>query len=470
MTTRSVKHEPETPRHIDSMPRPWMSKRQLSTAVANVTRRWTPSDGGGFSDGECKCYSELDGQNNCLTDTTPQCICISLYLGEPGSRHEEILADYPKWDSDMVLHSQRDRDALRAAYADRHNLVLDSTVPCLAPHIVVTPPEQNSQDYYTPWLNATGPQWKSHLMVAIPPNAMDHTLTYFPHQSQGNEQPFVHTAKTVFCLSKFKTFIVSLMRERVVMNNIVNVLQKHCLKAAALAASEIARRFLSCEQYVCPPEKPFHWVDPAEPFLQRRNQFRGTIVIESPTPFSVPHIIINEPPPQDPWIAWCNATTSPQDHGFGRYLTVPHRLVWYTSIPDGSDDYWGSPFPSPLLQAEQFDFEDVDISGSSSSESEPGTPDPDSSMDGFLLDEDGRDFLNSEMQDGENINFFDSCDDSPWIGLINRYSGKATAPMPDDSRSEIKSPILTYGKEDDLPPFDDWYQSVATRNMMTTAV
>ena len=209
-------------------------------------------------------------------------------------------------------------------------------------------------------------------------------------------------------------------------------------------------------------------VDTEKPFLQRRNQFRGTIVIESPSPFSIPHIIINEPPPQDPWIVWHNATTSPQDHGFGRYLTVPHRLVWYTNVLDGTDDYWAPSFPSQPLQAEQFDLEDADVSGSSSSESEPDTPDPDSLMDDLLLDENGRDFHDLEIQDRGTINVFDSCDDSPWSGIINRYSPKVSAPEIADSK--LKSLILTCDEEDALPPFDNWYQSVASRSMMITTV
>src|ERR1700722_10981882 len=50
--------------------------------------------------------------------------------------------------------------------------------------------------------------------------------------------------------------------------------------------------------------------------------FKGTIVLDSPSPYSIPHIVICEAPPQPPSIIWSNAPNDPQDCGHGRYLTV----------------------------------------------------------------------------------------------------------------------------------------------------
>lgn len=94
------------------------------------------------------------------------------------------------------------------AYTYRYSLVLDSIAPHLAPHIVITPPEKNIQDYYIPWLNATDPQWPSHLMVTTPANAMDYTLACVPStRSPLDNYAPVRTARAVFCLSKFKAFV-----------------------------------------------------------------------------------------------------------------------------------------------------------------------------------------------------------------------------------------------------------------------
>ncbi|KAM6496074.1 hypothetical protein JOM56_008780 [Amanita muscaria] len=367
-----------------------------------------------------------------------------LLNGEDEPEGALIEEDLPEQD-DFLSYESED-DALRVAYATRYNLVLDSNVPHIAPHIVITPPEDNSQDYYTPWLNGLGPQWPTNLMVVIPPNALDHTLVYMDSfcSSRVNNQSAMPEAKAVFRLSKFKTFVSSLIHEHENMHNIVNALQRHHRKAAAFAASEAARSFLTCNEYRCPSEKPFRWTDPAEPFLQRKNQFRGTIVIESPSPFSVPHIIINEPPPQDPWIPWHNATNSPQDHGFGRYLVVLHRMVLYTNTPESSEDYWGSLFASP--ESENLDpqayREDTDYGGN---------------------------FHAEILHVSENVNIFDSFDESPWTAIMDRYSAallKTQEPPFECSGAagfDQTTEGVTYDDEDELPPFDDWYQSIATR-------
>ena len=49
---------------------------------------------------------------------------------------------------------------------DRHNLVIDSACPELAPHIVVSPPEGDPwADYWASWFNRVDPQDSSFLTV-----------------------------------------------------------------------------------------------------------------------------------------------------------------------------------------------------------------------------------------------------------------------------------------------------------------
>ncbi|PFH51297.1 hypothetical protein AMATHDRAFT_3149 [Amanita thiersii Skay4041] len=382
--------------------------------------------------------------------------------------------------------------SLSAAYAFRPNLVLDSTIPHIVPHIVITPPNDSPDDYYTPWLNATSPQSPERLMVPTPPNTLDHSLAWpLPCHSlpPPATDPLAPKPKPVFNTSRFNRFTSSLMRERVSMCNIVTALFKHYQRAVAFAASAAARSLLISQEYVCPVEKPFQWTDPAEPFLKRTNQYRGTIVIDSTSPFTVPHIIINEPPPQDPWVSWNNATNSPQDHGCGRYLVVPNRMVLYTNSPDGSEDHWGSLYPprgDQIVLIAGFTYpEDMDPSGTLS-DSEPGTPCPATPLDDSFCHDETRygvfhlespsiqtNPLFSIATDPDANNFLGHIiiDDKPFTddssmgfecGNRDREVGER---LP--SESQPVSPQGNVDEEDELPPFDEWYQSVATRTSYT---
>jgi hypothetical protein len=55
--------------------------------------------------------------------------------------------------------------------------------------------------------------------------------------------------------------------------------------------------------------------------------YRGTTVVESPSPLLAPHLVINEPPPADPWVWWANVPPQPQDARFGASLTVPWAVA-----------------------------------------------------------------------------------------------------------------------------------------------
>lgn len=140
-------------------------------------------------------------------------------------------------------------------------------------------------------------------------------------------------------------------------------------------------------------------------------------------------------------------------------------MVYHVHVPDDdADDFWTSAASSQSAQTELPDFncqEDMDSSGSSSSESEPETPDPDSLMDDFVLEEDGHECIGPDLEDGMDINFFDSCEDSPWSSIINRYSAKTATFVP-----VADSNIACDEGDDELPPFDDWYQSIAARTRL----
>jgi hypothetical protein len=64
-------------------------------------------------------------------------------------------------------------------------------------------------------------------------------------------------------------------------------------------------------------------------------RFRGTLILDSPTPSTTPHIVINAPPPQPPWIAWANRAPGPQDARGGYSLCVPGIPVMNPWVEDG---------------------------------------------------------------------------------------------------------------------------------------
>lgn len=54
---------------------------------------------------------------------------------------------------------------MREYLQDSWNIVLHSDCPHIAPHIVITPAQETADDFYTPWMNRTQPQWTGSLMV-----------------------------------------------------------------------------------------------------------------------------------------------------------------------------------------------------------------------------------------------------------------------------------------------------------------
>jgi hypothetical protein len=153
---------------------------------------------------------------------------------------------------------------------------------------------------------------------------------------------------------------------------------------------------------------------------------------------SVPLIIITEPPPEDHWIAWNNATNNPQDFGYGRYLTVPSRSVSFVNFwPDEAEMEERHP---------DDDLFDVDPEETSSpvDTPAPGTP--------VLGSDDTACFSASCAEyDGEEVSGM----------LVDTWVEDAQSP----STCEIARPScdIFAGEDDDLPPFDDWYLSIAAR-------
>lgn len=187
--------------------------------------------------------------------------------------------------------------------------------------------------------------------------------------------------------------------------------------------------------------------------LSTFRRFRGSTIIDSPAPFTIPHIVISEPPPQNPWISCWNHPSNPQDCQWGARLTVPGRCITYVNPPPSDSSDTESDSDSDYGDEEDhFDFVDYIASGGMSPRLEapvPATP-------LTVNDQCETIFTDEPIQD-----------EGPEFASFLGDSSLRTEDSPVLSCDEI--PQMVYevlddeDEEDDLPPFDDWYTSVQSR-------
>jgi len=208
------------------------------------------------------------------------------------------------------------------------------------------------------------------------------------------------------------------------------------MHASAVATSFRARwgSDLFCWQI----ERPFKWTDPAEPLLSHYCHDPNALILDSVDPFLAPHIVIHEAPEQD-LKTLEDIYVSPQCCYYGYLLTHPvgcsgtccyHHT--YSTPPVLELD-----LPEPDLSAieiESIEFVDeVELNSDSSSDSDSGS---DSSSDTLVTPHDA------------------AFPHVPSLPLL-----KDTPPPELDERFFIDEDE----DEDGLPPFDDWYQTIARR-------
>lgn len=221
-----------------------------------------------------------------------------------------------------------------------------------------------------------------------------------------------------------------------------------------------------------------------QPFIESSRYTFGSIVLESPSPFTVPHIIINTPPPCDPWVAYRNTTSNPQDCGWGQYLIVPTQYVDFINISEKQMRYGYGEARAEIECQHSADTEssaddsDTDLfesdaaSCASSRPSSPGPPTPrciDDHLFKFTMqvadssdeseDEDEERSLYRLDHEGQGLpSFWTSSQYPVTTGIESRDAPYGLKLLTDFIFEEDAE-----DSEDGPPPFDAWYTGLSAR-------
>ncbi|KAK1228441.1 hypothetical protein PQX77_008504 [Marasmius sp. AFHP31] len=406
---------------------------------------------------------------------------------------------YSEWDE------ENGNDVLQFLYSLKQCILIESMDPKNAPHIVITPCEDTWDDQNVAWLNRVDVQSPSHLHV--PPTDVSEYVVHPDH----DHRILYDTSKaarpsSVFNRNKFEDSINRSSVERLIMFEVILVVRRQLFKTVVLEASQVAlslRRHYDTHDAFEKLEKRFYWTDPAEPLLSYYRRCHGTVFVDSPAPFLVPHIVISAPPPENPWYKWSNQINSPQDCGFGQLLVVPACGIefineledacgdWtseayedvecygnsFTStidsyrmfmVGDPEDDEDQSPGPeTPTDEQEEDDFKTsfdraLRFKFERSMDAGPSTyPPPSSCPDDVAL---------ARYRTGVSLGEFDSVENGDVDALYDSNTVEAI-PRPSCQPQAFSSACANWSSlEDDddsdeegLPPLDEWYQSVLRR-------
>ncbi|KAF9263712.1 hypothetical protein L218DRAFT_987628 [Marasmius fiardii PR-910] len=399
-------------------------------------------------------------------------------------------------------------DIVPFLYSLNQTIFMESLNPEIAPHIVITLCEDTWDDQTVAWYNRVDFQSPNYLH--IPPSDVSEFISHPSHDYRVMNEPRPTSTSTtplqVFSRPKLQKLIDRSSVERLIMFEVILVLRKQLCRKVAFEASRLASSLR--HRYDSHPtfkkfENSFRWIDPAESLLSCYRRYRGTTFIESPSPFRVPHIVISAPPPENPWFKWSNQVNDPQDHGFGQYLVVSARGVEFVNEPE-------EPFYGNMCYADPEAYEYSECSGVSytstiesyrffvaddSEEDDVHSPELETPIDGDEVEdfktnfERALDFKFSRSSTSPSLedhrgtrNLSD--EDFPPVRcgtnvLMNEYaimererdverlSRPSCRPYVLPSTSENDWSSFNHAGEeeddDDLPPLDEWYQSVMRR-------
>lgn len=204
-------------------------------------------------------------------------------------------------------------------------------------------------------------------------------------------------------------------------------------------------------------ETPVTWSDPALPLLSWYFRLPGAIIIDSITPFTIPHIVITEPPTWDynPYVNLHNSTQSPQDARWGQSLVVPSPVVDFVNLPEDVASVEPASGYSIATQHMELETEgDVSEPESPSEDSIIGSPESTVIQTPSLLTPIG------EEEEFDLVMFASSSPQDPYLPLA-----EDDELLLEDGPQEIE--IYCDDEDDDLPPLDSWYQDIATRSGYT---
>ncbi|ESK95059.1 hypothetical protein Moror_13905 [Moniliophthora roreri MCA 2997] len=399
-------------------------------------------------------------------------------------------------------------ECLRSLYRPTSSVVLESLSPHITPHIVITPCEDTWDQQATQWYNRVDPQALHYLNIPLQ-DISEFILHPNHNYHRTSELHNLHLTKptNVFSRSTFEQMVNSSSVERLVMFQVVLVLRKQLCRKAAFEASKKAMTFRLRYDAHLPFEsvdKPFRWTDPAEPLLHLNRRFHSSIIIDSSSPFQIPHIVVTTAPPENPWIAWSNRVNSPQDVGYGQYLVIPAKGIEFINEPEdayGDNISWpDSYYEDGSEWYDESSTNPIDSCGvleESTSDSEDDCPGPETPTDGddlkttfeqalefkyrhasFITEEQSlavETEVDVELEITLTVRgagaFTDEFDDVPVDDEDELCGADLARPScrPMSSSSEQAWSSLDDDDDEDLPPLDEWYQSVIRRTQSTTA-
>ena len=226
----------------------------------------------------------------------------------------------------------------------------------------------------------------------------------------------------------------------------------------AISASDIARSLhthYTTSDLFSHLEMPVTWSDPALPLLSCFRRFPGTLIIDSVTPFTVPHIVITEPPIWDynSYVNMHNSTQTPQDAGWGQRLVVPSPIVDFVNLPEDAPFELGESISGCSIIAQHAD-----------SEGEGSMWEPKSPSEGSVGSPASTEFQNPGLSTPiDEQEEFDRMLFTP-----PSLQGSRLPPVGGDDLPLEEAPqeteIFCDDEDDDLPPLDSWYQDIATRS------
>jgi len=211
-------------------------------------------------------------------------------------------------------------------------------------------------------------------------------------------------------------------------------------------------------------EMPITWSDPASPLLSCFRRFPGTLIIDSVTPFTVPHIVITEPPIWDYnlYVNMHNSTQTPQDAGWGQSLVVPSPVVDFVNLPEDIPFEFGESTSGYSIVAQYAESEGEGDLWEPESPSEGSEGSIVGSPASTVLQTPG---LLTPIEEEEEFELMMFASSPPHYSHPSPFGDDLLLiETPEDTPEDVVGFCDDDDDDDDLPPLDSWYQDIAARS------